>query len=178
MFNADVPGPTRDMDSVVSAQWLMQNLHKVRVVDASWYMPADKRDPQAEFEAAHIPGSVFYDIDKLSDRNSPLPHMLPTPETFSREASVLGIGDDDRVVVYDSMGMFSAPRVWFALRAMGHDEVAVLDGGLPAWKAAGGHLEYGPARLNPAIFTARLNEAVVRDFEAVKMRLRKTQILD
>ena len=166
------------MSDIVSAGWLMQNLDKVRVVDASWYMPADKRDAKAEFEAAHIPGAVFYDIDTLSDRNTSLPHMLPPPDQFARDAGALGIGDDDMVVVYDGAGIFSAPRVWWALKAMGHDKVAVLDGGLPAWKDAGGAIQSGPAAPRPTIFHARPNTAILRDFGAVKAALGNTQVLD
>ena len=166
------------MSEIVSAEWLTQHLDQVRVIDASWYMPADKRDPKAEFEAAHIPGAVFYDLDALSDRNTPLPHMLPAPEQFARDTGALGIGDGDMVVVYDGTGVFSAPRVWWALKAMGHDKVAVLDGGLPAWKASGGALESGPAKPRPTTFTARPNGAIVRDFGAVKAALGNTQVLD
>jgi thiosulfate/3-mercaptopyruvate sulfurtransferase len=166
------------MSEIVSAEWLMQNLTRVRPVDASWYMPADKRDAKAEFEAAHIPGAVFYDLDALSDQASSLPHMLPAPEQFAREAGALGIGDDDMVVVYDGAGIFSAPRVWWALKAMGHDKVAVLDGGMPAWKAAGGAIESGPSHPRPATFTPRPNGAILRDFGAVKAALGNTQVLD
>jgi thiosulfate/3-mercaptopyruvate sulfurtransferase len=166
---------TRD---IVSAEWLMQNLGATRVVDASWYMPADKRDARAEFEAGHIPGAVFYDLDALSDRATSLPHMLPPPGQFARDAGALGIGDEDMVVVYDGAGIFSAPRVWFALKAMGHDQVAVLDGGLPAWKAAGGKIETGSAQPAAAHFTARPQRALVRDFDGVKTALGNTQILD
>jgi thiosulfate/3-mercaptopyruvate sulfurtransferase len=166
------------MSDIVSAEWLKQNLNQVRVLDASWYMPADKRDARAEFEAGHIPGAVFYDIDALSDHGTSLPHMLPAPEQFARDAGALGIGDGDMAVVYDGVGIFSAPRVWWALRTMGHDKVAVLDGGLPAWKAASGALESGPARPKPAQFTPRPNTALFRDFAAVKAALGNTQILD
>ena len=166
------------MTDIVSAEWLKQNLDKVRVLDASWYMPADKRDPKAEFAAAHIPGAVFYDIDALSDLSTPLPHMLPTPEQFSRDAAALGIGDHDMIVVYDTAGLFSSARVWFAFKAMGHDKIAVLDGGLPAWKAAGGSLVSGQPDPKPARFTARFNPALVRDFDGVKAALGNTQILD
>jgi thiosulfate/3-mercaptopyruvate sulfurtransferase len=166
------------MSEIVSAEWLARNLDQVRIVDASWYMPADKRDPKAEFEAAHIPGAVFYDLDALSDRDTSLPHMLPAPEQFARDTGALGIGDGDMVVVYDGTGVFSAPRVWWALKAMGHDKVAVLDGGLPAWKASGGALESGPAKPRPATFTARPNSAILRDFGAVKAALGNTQVLD
>jgi thiosulfate/3-mercaptopyruvate sulfurtransferase len=166
------------VSDIVSAEWLMQNLSTTRVVDASWYMPADKRDAKAEFEAGHIPGAVFYDLDALSDRVTSLPHMLPPPDQFARDAAALGIGDDSLVVVYDGAGIFSAPRVWFALKAMGHDKVAVLDGGFPAWKAAGGKIETGPARPAPATFTARPDNRLVRDFDDVKAALGNTQILD
>ncbi len=166
------------MNEIVSADWLKQHLGDVRVVDASWYMPADKRDPNAEFEAGHIPGAVFYDIDALSDRNSPLPHMLPPPEKFARDAGVLGLGDGDMIVVYDGTGIYSAPRVWWAFKAMGHDKIAVLDGGLPAWKAADGALESGPASPKPAQFTPHPNNAILRDFAAVKAALGNSQILD
>jgi thiosulfate/3-mercaptopyruvate sulfurtransferase len=166
------------MSDIVSAEWLKQNLDRVRVLDASWYMPADKRDTKAEFEKAHIPGAAFYDIDALSDHATPLPHMLPPPEQFGRDAGALGIGDDDMVVVYDTSGLFSAARVWFAFKAMGHDKIAVLDGGLPAWKAAGGALESGAAKSKLAHFTARFDPELVRDFAGVKSALGRTQILD
>ena len=166
------------MSDIVSAEWLKQNLDKVRVLDASWYMPADKRDPQKEFETAHIPGAAFYDIDALSDHASTLPHMLPPAEQFARDAGALGISDQDTVVVYDTAGLFSAARVWFVFKAMGHDKIAVLDGGLPAWKAAGGPLERGAAAAKPAHFTAHFNPALVRDFGAVKAALGNIQILD
>src|SRR5579871_4359992 len=104
--------------------------------------------------------------------------MLPPSEQFGRDAGALGIGNGDQVVVYDTAGMFSAARVWFAFKAMGHDRIAVLDGGLPAWKAAGGALESGAANPRPAHFTARLNPLLVRDFAAVKAALGNTQILD
>src|SRR5215469_6910315 len=120
------------MSDIVSAEWLKDNLSKIRVVDASWYMPDDKRDTAKEFEeAGHIPGAVFFDIDGISDHGTPLPHMLPAGDQFARQVGALGIGDGDMVVVYDSMGIFSAPRVWWMFKAFGHDQVAVLDGGLP-----------------------------------------------
>lgn len=166
------------MSDIVSAEWLKQNLDKVRVLDASWYMPADKRDTRKEFETAHIPGAAFYDIDALSDHSTSLPHMLPPPEQFAHDAGALGIGDGDMVVVYDTAGLFSAARVWFAFKTMGHDKIAVLDGGLPAWKAAGGMLASGAAIAKPAQFTARCNPALVRDIGAVKAALGNTQVLD
>ncbi len=167
------------MNDIVSADWLKNNLPNVRVVDASWYMPDDKRDTYKEFEEhGHIPGAVFFDIDGIADHGTALPHMLPPAEQFARDVGALGIGDGDMVVVYDSMGIFSAPRVWWMLKAFGHDKVAVLDGGLPAWKAAGGKLEKGPANPKAAKFTPRLDKAIVRDFGEVKSALGQTQVLD
>jgi thiosulfate/3-mercaptopyruvate sulfurtransferase len=123
------------MSDIVSADWLKDNLSKVRVVDASWYMPDDKRDTRKEFEdAGHIPGAVFFDIDGIADHSTSLPHMLPDADAFAREAGAMGIGNDDMVVIYDSMGIFSAPRVWWTFKAFGHGKAAVLDGGLPAWR--------------------------------------------
>ena len=134
------------MSSLVSTEWLAAHLHDVRVVDASWYMPNEQRDPVAEFEAAHIPGAVHFDIDAIADRSTDLPHMLPTPENFATAVGALGIGNGDMVVVYDGSGIFSAPRVWWMFKAMGHDQVKVLDGGLPKWKREGRALESGSAR--------------------------------
>jgi thiosulfate/3-mercaptopyruvate sulfurtransferase len=167
------------MSDIVSADWLKNNLTEVRVVDASWYMPDDKRDTKKEFEeVGHIPGATFFDIDAIADHATSLPHMLPDANLFAREVGAMGIGNEDMVVVYDSMGIFSAPRVWWTFKAFGHDKVAVLDGGLPAWKAAGGALEKGPATPKPARFAARLDQAIVRDFQQVKNALGHTQILD
>jgi thiosulfate/3-mercaptopyruvate sulfurtransferase len=166
------------MTPLVSTEWLAGNLATVKVVDASWYMPDDKRDPAAEFRAAHIPGAVFFDIDGISDPASDLPHMMPAPEAFTTAMQGLGLADGDTVVVYDGGGVFSAPRAWWMLKAMGHDNVAVLDGGLPKWKAEGRALESGAASPKPARFTAKPNPAIQRDFAAVKAALGHTQILD
>lgn len=155
------------MSNLVSTGWLAANREAVKVVDASWYMPADKRDPRAEFEAAHIPGAVFFDIDAVRDRNTDLPHMLAAPADFAAAVAALGIGDGDRVVVYDGAGLFSAARLWWNFKVMGHDKVAVLDGGLPKWKAEGRALESGAAHPAPASFHARLNPALLRDFASV-----------
>jgi thiosulfate/3-mercaptopyruvate sulfurtransferase len=166
------------MTPLVSTQWLAAHPGEVRVVDASWYMPEDKSDPAAEFATRHIPGAVFFDIDGIADHTTRLPHMLPTPDQFAREMSALGIGDGDSIVVYDGVGVFSAPRAWWMLRAMGHGEVAVLDGGLPKWTLEGRPLESGPAAPLPARFTARPKPELVRDFGAVKAALGDIQILD
>jgi thiosulfate/3-mercaptopyruvate sulfurtransferase len=153
--------------NLVSTGWLADHLNDVRVVDASWYMPDDKREPIKEFEQAHIPGAVFFDIDGIADKSSGLPHMLPSPGEFSKAVSALGIGDGETVVVYDGAGMFSAPRAWWELKAMGHKTVKVLDGGLPKWKREGRPVESGPAHPKAKFFTAILKPDMVRDFDAV-----------
>ena len=154
------------MSNLVSTDWLAAHLKDVRVVDVSWYMPEDKRAPAAEFEQAHIPGAVFFDIDGIADRSSGLPHMLPAPGAFSKAVGALGIGDGETVVVYDGAGMFSAPRVWWTLKAMGHTDVKVLDGGFPKWKREGRAIESGPAQPQPKFFTAILKPELVRSFDA------------
>ncbi len=134
-------------DPLVSTEWLHEHLGdtRVKVLDASWFLPGDPRDPMGGFEAGHIPGAQFFAIDQICDRNSPLPHMAPEPEQFAFEVGELGVGGEDTVVVYDQQGLFSAPRVWWTFRLFGHGKVFVLDGGLPAWVAEGRPLEHGPA---------------------------------
>jgi thiosulfate/3-mercaptopyruvate sulfurtransferase len=155
------------MTNLVSTAWLEEHLAEVRVVDASWYMPDEKRQPAREFETGHIPGAVFFDIDEIADHATGLPHMLPSPGEFSKAVGVLGIGDGETVVVYDGAGMFSSPRLWWTLKAMGHDKVKVLDGGLPKWKREGRAIESGPARPGAKFFTAIRQPSLVRDFDAV-----------
>ena len=155
------------MTNLVSTEWLAAHLNEVRVVDASWYMPDEKREPGREFEAGHIPGAVFFDIDGIADHSVNLPHMLPTPGEFSKAVGGLGIGDGETVVVYDGAGMFSAPRVWWSLKAMGHDNVKVLDGGFPKWKREGRTVETGPAQPTNKFFTAIPRSSLVRSFDDV-----------
>ena len=166
------------MSTTVSTDWLAAHLGEVRVVDVSWYMPSDNRNANAEFAAAHIPGSVFYDLDALSDHATALPHMLPTPTAFARDIGNLGIGDDDMVVVYDGAGLYSAARLWWMLRVMGHDKAAVLDGGLPKWKAEGRALAAGASPPTPAHFTARPRPGQVRGFADMQKAVGHVQILD
>lgn len=151
---------------IVETDWLEAHLNApdLIVLDGSWYMPAENRDPRAEFLEERIPGALFFDIDELSDSSTDLPHMLPSATLFASRMKKAGIGDGMRIVVYDSAGLFSAARVWWMLRAMGHEEVAVLNGGLPKWKAEKRPLEDGPVRVRtPRHFTARLNASLVRD---------------
>jgi thiosulfate/3-mercaptopyruvate sulfurtransferase len=155
------------MSNLVSTEWLADHLNDVRVVDASWYMPDDHRAPAKEFDVAHIPGAVFFDINGIADHSTDLPHMMPTPGEFSRTVGVLGIGDGETVVVYDGTGMFSAPRAWWMLKAMGHKDVKVLDGGFPKWRQEGRAILTGPARIGAKFFTALPKPAIMRDFDAV-----------
>src|SRR5690349_16767890 len=119
----------------VSTAWLAERLGApgLAIVDASWYLPDEQRDPHAEFRAGHIPGAVFFDLDRIADTSSGLPHMLATPEAFAAAVGALGIGDGMQIVVYDGAGLFSAPRVRFNFLAMGAPDVFLLDGGLPKW---------------------------------------------
>ena len=167
---------------LVTPEWLAQNLGRrdVRVVDGSWHMPQLKRDARAEFAEAHVPGAVFFDIDQIADPRTSLPHMLPRTSDFAHKVGQLGIGDRDRVIVYDSRGVVSAARVWWTFRAFGHDAVAVLDGGLPRWRAEGRPVESGTPAPKPRRFTARLRKGLVRDLAAVRQNLttRRAQVLD
>ena len=128
------------MDPIVSTDWLAARLKEpdLRIVDAPFYMPGDGRAPKDEFEKEHIPGAVLFDIETISDHANPLPHMLASPDDFAEAVGNLGISDADRIVVYDHAGLISAGRVWWNFRAMGHDEVYVLEGGLPRWIAEDG----------------------------------------
>jgi thiosulfate/3-mercaptopyruvate sulfurtransferase len=150
----------------VSTEWLFDHLQSpdVSVLDCSWHMPTTKRTGHNEFLEARIPGAQFFDIDLISDTESSLPHMLPSPEKFASHMRKMGIGDGKKVICYDSAGLFSAARVWWMFKVFGHDDVAVLDGGLPKWKAEGRPLEDGPA-LKPQErhFTARFQSMMVRD---------------
>lgn len=158
----------------VTPDWLHQRLGApdIVVVDASWYLPTMNRDPQAEFLAGHIPGAVHFDIDTVRDMGSPLPHMLPAPEAFAADVGGMGIGDGMKIVVYDGAGLFSAPRVAWTFKVFGARDVAILEGGFPAWTAAGFPTEDGPARPRARrTFTARFNHAAVADRRDVERAL-------
>src|ERR1700759_4363370 len=155
---------TRLMDPIVSTAWLAERLKEpdLRIVDAPFYMPGDDRTPQGEFEKEHIPGAVLFDLEEISDHDNPLPHMLAPANAFAQAVGRLGISDGDRIVVYDHIGLLSAARVWWNFRAMGHDEVYFLDGGLPRWTAEGRPLSNGPVTSVPQTFTPVFRPALVR----------------
>ncbi len=155
-------------DPMVSPAWLAEHLDApdIRVVDATWFLPTDARNAQALFSRRRIPGAVFFDIDEIADTALDLPHMLPSPELFSTRMRKLGIGNDMRIVVYDNDGIFSSPRVWWTFRVMGHDDVAVLDGGFPAWESSGFPIETdAPLSPQERDHTARLRGDLVCDYE-------------
>jgi thiosulfate/3-mercaptopyruvate sulfurtransferase len=167
---------------LVSTQWLAEHLAApdVRIVDASWYLPQAGRDAKAEYASAHIPGAVFFDIDDLSDDKSTLPHMLAPAAKFAGRMRRLGLGDGNLIVVYDGAGIYSAPRAWWMLRAMGHEDVAVLDGGLPKWRAEGRPVEDLVPNPYPRHFTPRPNNTLLRDFDQMTANLstRAEQVID
>ncbi len=169
-------------DALVDTGWLAEHLEApdVRVVDASYYLPHEGLDPRAEYHAHHLPGAVFFDIDEIADTDSPLPHMLPAPEKFSSRVRKLGLGDGLRIVVYDQRGIWSAPRVWWAFRLFGHEDVAVLDGGLPKWLSEGRPVAEGPVQAEARHFTARMNTLMVRDKAQLLANLEtgREQVLD
>ncbi|MBI3706590.1 MAG: 3-mercaptopyruvate sulfurtransferase [Proteobacteria bacterium] len=169
-------------ESLISTAALAQELGApdLRVVDATYHLPNLKRDARAEYLAGHIPGAAFFDIDAIADTANPLPHMLPSPENFAAAMCALGIGDGDRVVVYDSYGLMSAPRAWWTLRAFSHHRVAVLDGGLPKWKREGRPLEAGPVTPSARRFTPRFDRRLVRDKAQLlaNLAMRAEQVLD
>jgi thiosulfate/3-mercaptopyruvate sulfurtransferase len=153
-------------DPVVSCAWLAERLDApdIRIIDATWFMPGDPRDGLALYALRRIPGAIFFDIDAIADTDSALPHMLPSPEKFASRMRQLGVGDGSRVVIYDAQGLFSAARIWWTFRAMGHDDVYVLDGGLPAWEAGGYPVDDSPpAPRGERHFTVQYRADLVAD---------------
>lgn len=170
------------MDTLVTTQWLAANLGatELRVMDASFKMPGITPTAAECYRDRHIPGAVFFDIDRIADRDSHLPHMLPTAETFAREVGALGIGSNHRVVLYDQSGLAGAARAWWMFRVFGHERVAILDGGLRAWLAAGLPVDSTPVTPVPARFEAQFAAWRVRSREQILANLaeRQEQVLD
>jgi thiosulfate/3-mercaptopyruvate sulfurtransferase len=174
--------PYANPDALVSTEWLASHIEapNLRIVDGSFKLPGVTPTAREDYERRHIPGAVFFDIDRVADETSPLPHMLPGAPEFARHMERLGLGDEDKIIVYDGAGLNSAPRVWWMLRAFGHDDVAVLDGGLPKWLAEGRPtteaIPTPPARR----FTARLRPSLLRDKAQLLANLtsRTEQVID
>lgn len=156
-------------DALVSTEWLAAHLNDphVRVLDSSFKQPGVTPTARADYDAGHIPGAVYFDIDDVAQPGTSLPHMIPTPERFAEKMAERGIGNDDKVIVYDANGLSSAGRAWWMLRLFGHDNVALLDGGLPKWKREGRPLETAAPAIPKRQFTARFNPGMVRDKAAV-----------
>jgi thiosulfate/3-mercaptopyruvate sulfurtransferase len=169
-------------EALVSTEWLAAHLDDphVRVVDSSYKQPGVVPTARQDYDSGHIPGAVFFDIDDVADPDTTLPHMIPSAERFAQKMAERGIGNDDRVVVYDTAGLSSAGRAWWMLRLFGHDDVALLDGGLPKWKAEGRPLETAAPKIPPRRFTAQFRPELVRDKGAVWANIegRTEQVVD
>jgi len=154
-------------DPLVSTDWLAAHVGEpdLKVVDATFYLPHLKRDARAEFEQAHLPGAVFFDIETISDHSNPLPHMLPASKAFADAVGALGIGTGDRVVAYGGRGLIASARVWWTFRVFGHDRVAVLDGGSAKWKKEGRAVESGLPSPAPRPFAATIHKELVADLD-------------
>ncbi len=165
---------------LIDTATLAAQLHDpdLRILDGSWHL--DGRDGMIDFEAARLPGAQFFDLEANSDQDSPLPHMLPTPAVFANRIGALGLGVTDHIVVYDTVGIRSAPRIWWMLRTLGAERVQILDGGLPKWRAEGRPLEHGPVLPpQPSRFQARPRKDAVADLDQVRQALAgAAQVLD
>jgi len=174
--------PDSDPRTLVSTDWLADHIRDpdLRVLDGSWYLPEMGRDARAEYDAGHVPGARFFDIDDISDHRSDLPHMAPPPEKFMSRCRAMGVGDGHQVVVYDGAGLFSAARVWWLFRLMGKPDIAVLDGGFPKWQAEGRPVEDLPPLARDRHMTAQRQAHLVKDVTQVAQatKLRDWQIVD
>ncbi len=166
------------MSNLVSTDWLADHWgdDDLCILDCSWHLPAAKRNARAEFEAAHISGAQFFDIDSISNTETILPHMLPSPEKFAAEVSKLGAGNDKKVICYDSLGLFSAARVWWMFKVFGHDNVKVLDGGLKKWLAENRVTQSGFPSIVAGKFTSTFHPNMVKSMAQVVSE--KSQIAD
>jgi thiosulfate/3-mercaptopyruvate sulfurtransferase len=161
-----------------STEWLAGQLGKpgVSIVDGSYYLPTQKRDPTAEYVAGHIPGAVFFDINAIADDSTDLPHMLPGPDQFADAVGSLGITENDTIVVYDSSGFFSAPRVWWTFRIFGARNVFILDGGLPVWTQEGRPVDSGEVKRPKRTFNADMDTGAVAMVSDVQMALNDSSV--
>ena len=166
------------MDPLVTTEWLARHLGDVTIVDSSWFMPSLGRNARAEYLQAHIPGARFLDIDEVSDRANPAPHMLPTAEQFAASMETLGVGSGDRIVVYDNSPTRTAARGWFMLRHFGARDVAILDGGFQKWTAEGRPTESGEPPPRTARFAAKPNDSEIVTKQQILSGEVMTPILD
>jgi thiosulfate/3-mercaptopyruvate sulfurtransferase len=174
--------PYAHPEALVGTDWLAAHLDDpyVRVVDSSFKLPGITPTAREDYDQGHIPGAVFFDIDDICEPGTSLPHMIPSPDLFARKVGALGIGDEDRIVVYDSAGLSSAGRAWWMLRLFGHHDVALLDGGLPKWRAEGRALDTAIPSPQPRVFTAHFDPSLVRNKATLLTNLstRREQVVD
>ena len=173
---------TDSIPTLVETEWLAENLDNsdIRIVDATWYLPTVERDGIENYDAGHIPGAVFWDIDAIADPQSSLPHMMPDETTFQGYMKMLGIGSDHHVIVYDNMKLMTAPRVWWTLRVFGHERVSLLNGGQNKWSAEDRPLTTDAPEIPETTFRAIFNSSMIRSVDDVWANLRTSdeQILD
>lgn len=173
---------TDSIPTLVETEWLAENLDNsdIRIVDATWYLPTVERDGIENYDAGHIPGAVFWDIDAIADPQSSLPHMMPDETTFQGYMKMLGIGSDHHVIVYDNMKLMTAPRVWWTLRVFGHERVSLLNGGQHKWSAEDRPLTTDAPEIPETTFRAIFNSSMIRSVDDVWANLRTSdeQILD
>jgi thiosulfate/3-mercaptopyruvate sulfurtransferase len=169
-------------NALVGTDWLAAHLGdpNIRVVDASFKLPGITPTAGEDYDRGHIPGAVFFDVDDIAEPGTTLPHMIPSPELFAQKMAALGVGDGDRVIVYDSVGLSSAGRAWWMLRLFGHDDVAILDGGLPKWQAERRPVDAAVPSPPARRFTARFDASLIRDKRAVldNLATRQEQVVD
>ncbi|MEM9443536.1 MAG: 3-mercaptopyruvate sulfurtransferase [Pseudomonadota bacterium] len=161
---------TASLNALVTTAWLAEHLNApdIRVVDATYTLPTLKRNPRAEYDEAHIPGAVFFDIDDIADEKNDLPHMVPDAAKFSSRVRKLGLGDGVRIVCYDNNRFSASARAWWMFRMFGHNDVVVLDGGLGKWRAEGHQIDDHPVTPTERHFTARQNNLLYRDLDQIR----------
>jgi thiosulfate/3-mercaptopyruvate sulfurtransferase len=163
---------------LVSTDWLRKNFinKNIKILDCSWHMPTTQRSGKLEFEQTHIPGSIFFDIDEFSDKNSEFPHTILPGDIFSEMISNLGISNQDHIVVYDSLGIFSSPRVWWMFQYFGHKEVSILDGGLVKWLKEKKEIETGKGKKYPKTnFKVTVNKSMLKIYDDIKNNIINNQ---
>ncbi|MDC0074696.1 3-mercaptopyruvate sulfurtransferase [Alphaproteobacteria bacterium] len=162
-----------NFESLVETQWLKNNLKNKIIIDGSWYLPAQERNPYQEYCSTHITGALFFDIDKISNLNSPLPHMLPSENFFSQKISEMGINNNDHIIIYDGIGLQSAARVWWTFKVFGHEKVSILNGGLPKWIEEDLPTSQTIETFNRSKYNATYNANYVRTLEQIKNNIDK-----
>lgn len=171
-----------EFKNMVSVEWLADHANNpnIKIVDGSWYLPQQNRDAAGEYAAGHIPGAVFFDLDAISDQSTDLPHMMPDNTVFASAVSALGVSNEDHIVVYDGLGLMSAARIWWMFKVFGHQNVSILNGGLPAWTARGGDLTSDSSQTSTVHYKASLDEKRVASWQDVESSIgdENTQILD